>query len=96
MAIDNWLEELIVGEEILNKIKNTRDRIQETILQMQYDEEGSAHIQFIASLWGDILDLLTKPDQTSRDQLIMKTLELFETGNISRELTHQMIVKSFI
>ena len=92
-AIDIWLDNLTVKEEKYNQIQNTQDRIQQTLLQLKYEGEVSTEIQFIANLWTDILNSLGT--DTSREQLIMKILMLFESGGISRDLAYQLIVALF-
>ena len=92
-AIDIWLNELTVKEEKYHQIKNTQYKIQQTLLQIQFEGEATAEIQFIANLWIDILNLLNS-ESSEREELLMKFLLLFEAGSISRDLAYQLIVTS--
>jgi hypothetical protein len=92
-AIDIWLNELTVKEEKYHQIKNTQYKIQQTLLQIQFEGEATAEIQFIANLWIDILNLLNS-ESSERGELLMKFLLLFEAGAISRDLAYQLIVTS--
>ena len=92
-VIDIWLDNLTVKQEKYNQIQNPQDRIQQTLLQMQYEGEVSAEIQLIANLWIDILNLLTS--ESERGELVMKILLLFETTTISRDFAYQLIITSF-
>ena len=91
-AIDDWLDNLRVTEEQYEQVRNTQDRIQQTLLQMQYEGGLSTEIQFIANLWTDILDSLSTDN---KEQLLVKILALFECGGISRDLTYHFIVHLF-
>ena len=88
-AIDDWLESLTIKEEKYNQIQNTQERIQQTLLQIQFEGEVSTDIEFIGNLWIDILNT------DNKEQLFMKILMLLEIGAISRVLTYQLIVKLF-
>ena len=88
-AIDDWLESLTIKEEKYNQIQNTQERIQQTLLQIQFEGEVSTDIEFIGNLWIDILNT------DNKEQLLMKILTLLELGVISRDLTYQLIVKLF-
>ena len=86
-AIDDWLESLTIKEEKYNQIQNAQERIQQTLLQMQFEGEVSTEVEFIGNLWVDILNT------ESKEQLLMKILMLMEIGGISRDLTYQLILK---
>ena len=88
-AIDDWLDNLTIKEEKYNQIQNAQDRIQQTLLQMQFEGEVSTEIEFIGNLWIDILNT------DNPEELLMKILMLLEIGAISRDLTYQLIVKLF-
>lgn len=92
-VIDIWLDSLTVKEEKYHQIKKTQHKIQQTLLQIQFEGEATAEIQSIANLWTDILNLLNS-DSSERGELVMKLLSLFEAEAISRELAYQLIVTS--
>ena len=89
-AIDNWLEDLTVKEERY-KIADVQARIQNTVLQIQYDESiDTSKMTFVSELWIDILNLLVDEDY---ELLIYKVLQLFQTGEISIDFACKIITK---
>ena len=107
-AIDIWLGELTDKEEAFKQINDTCERIEQTVLQMQYEGECSPEIESIANTWTDILNLLTSDENESHtinendgsilqkeQKLILKIMVIFESQHISRQLACEMIMKLF-
>ena len=104
-TIDIWLEDqqdekLTLRGGTINKILNTRQRIQEILLQLQFEGELSSELECVGTLWIDFLDLLTDGQDISstekKKKLIQKVLLLLELDLISRHLAFNMITKVFL
>lgn len=101
-AVDLWLEELSLREETINRLLHTRQRIQQILLQMQFEGELSSEIQQVGALWVDILILLadgrqdTATIEKKKKDLVQKVLLLLELDVISRHLAFSMITRVFL
>ena len=110
-AIDIWLEDVTDKKEAFKRINGTCEKIEHTILQMQYEGECSSEIEFIANTWKEILSLLTDTYQQTtsytisenddgsilrkEQKLVFKILSIFECKHISRQFACKMIMKLF-
>ena len=54
---------------------------------------GSSRLQFVSSLWIELLELLKSDTLDSQRQLVMKILQIFECREISITLTCKLICK---
>ena len=101
-AVDLWLEELTLCEETINKLLHTRQRVQQILLQMQFEGELDSEIQNVGVLWMEILSILADGRQDTaviegrQKDLVQKILLLLELEAISRHLAYNMITRIFL
>ena len=91
-AIETWLTEISQKEERLQKCQTLKNRINQTITQIEFEEESIINIgriQYVSDIWISILDLLSIRE--SKEQLIYNVLQLFGLGEISLTLTYVII-----
>ena len=74
-------------------VQNLQERIKRTIAQIEFEGEDTPCIQqikFVANCWFSILDLLCVKE--SRDLLLFKVLQLFDSGEISLDFCFSIMI----
>ena len=89
-AAHNWVDHLTVKEEKYTGGKNAHERIGRTLLQMKFEGEMTAQIEYIGKLWNDLLETV-KSNDAGKDEFITKLLLLFEAGGVSRIFVNQLL-----
>ena len=95
IAIDNWLEEISSKEIQIQKLMLLEEKINKTFLQCKMEGDGHIDIdrlRFVSNLWCEILEMIANLPET-RKEIPLKTLQLFQAGEISLVLANEIITK---
>ena len=97
-AIEIWLKDLQKEENQNYRLNMMKNKINRTIMQIQFEglnsivDMGSIH--FIGDIWISIIDLMQQNiNDDVRKQFIIQVLKLFDCGGISLTLCTEMITQ---